>query len=215
MKDEYIKIIEEEITNSEERLKILKSIRDSKLELDLGKIDRFKYGDIIYKIQDNIIKSEKLIRTDFLNVGDYLVYLITIKEKNMNSVSFDEYISYSSKMLERIIKAETISKIELYICEFVKEAKQNKIIFKKIKRKPVRDINKNQEKEVDSPSFTFNLMIVEGKIDFVVFVSFNTRVSDENVAVLSSKLKITIDPFGDEFVIHNIPNDPMNLINVE
>lgn len=215
MKDEYIKRIEEEITISEERLKILKSIRDSKLELDLGKIDRFKYGDINYKIQDNIIKSEKLIRTDFLNVGDYLVYLITIKEKNINSVSFDEYISYSSKILERIRKDETISKIELYICEFVKEAKQNKIIFKKIKRKPVRDINKNQEKEIDSPSLTFNLSIVEGKIDFAVFVSFNTRVSDENVAVLSSKLKITIDPFGDEFIIHNSQDDPMNLINVE
>lgn len=215
MKDEYIKILEEEITLSEERLKILKSIRDSKLEIDLGKMDCFKYGDVNYKIQDNIIKSEKLINTDFLNFGDYLVYLITIKEKNINSVSFDEYITYSSKMLERIRKAETISKVELYICEFVKEAKQNKTVFKKIKRKPIRDINKNQEKEIDSPSFTFNLSIVEGKVDFVVFVSFNTRVSDENVAVLSSKLKITIDPFGDEFIIHNGPNDPMNLINVE
>jgi len=215
MKDEYIKIIEEEITTSEERLKILKSIRDSKLEIDLGKMDCFKYGNINYKIQDNIIKSEKLIRTDFLNVGDYLVYLITIKEKNINSVSFDEYISYSSKILERIRKDETISKIELYICGFVKKAKQDKTVFKKIKRKPLRDVNKNQEKEIDSPSFTFNLSIVEGKIDFVVFVSFNTRVSDENVAVLSSKLKITIDPFGDEFIIHNSQDDPMNLINVE
>ncbi len=215
MKDEYIKIIEEEITTSEERLKILKSIRDSKLEIDLGKMDCFKYGNINYKIQDNIIKSEKLIRTDLLNVGDYLVYLITIKEKNMNSVSFDEYISYSSKILERIRKDETLSKIKLYICGFVKKAKQDKTVFKKIKRKPLGDVNKNQEKEVDSPSFTFNLMIVEGKIDFVVFVGFNTRVSDENVAALSSKLKITIDPFGDEFVIHNSPDDPMNLINVE
>ncbi len=215
MKDEYIKIIEEEITNSEERLKILKLIRDSKLEIYLGRIDCFKYGDINYKIQDNIIKSEKLIRTDFLNVGDYLVCLITIKEKNMNSVSFDEYITYSSKILERIRKDDTLSKIELYICGFVKKAKQDKTVFKKIKRKPLRDVNKNQEKEVDSPSFTFNLMIVEGKIDFVVFVSFNTRVSDENVAVLSSKLKITIDPFGDEFIIHNSQDDPMNLINVE
>lgn len=215
MKDEYIKRIEEEITISEERLKILKSIRDSKLEIYLGKIDYFKYGDINYKIQDNIIKSEKLIRTDFLNVGDYLVYLITIKEKNMNSVSFDEYISYSSKILERIRKYETLSKIELYICGFVKKAKQDKTVFKEIKRKPLRDVNKNQEKEVDSASFTFNLRIVEGKIDFVVFVSFNTRVSDENVAVLSSKLKITIDPFGDEFIIHNSQDDPMNLINVE
>ncbi len=133
----------------------------------------------------------------------------------MNSVSFDEYITYSSKILERIRKDDTLSKIELYICGFVKKAKQDKTVFKKIKRKPLRDVNKNQEKEVDSPSFTFNLMIVEGKIDFVVFVSFNTRVSDENVAVLSSKLKITIDPFGDEFIIHNSQDDPMNLINVE
>lgn len=212
MKDEDIKAIEKEIETTEERLKILKSIMHSNLEIDLLRMNYFRYNGITYEIDDDIITSRSMLPHNNQIVGSYIIFNITIKERNINSSSFDEYISYSSKMAEKINSKEILDRIESYITNVVREAKKNNVIFKTLKKKPVN--HKFIEQEIESPLFTFSLIIIDGKVDLIAFISFSTRVDNENVAQLSIKLKITIDPFGDEFVIHKTSKDIMSVIEV-
>lgn len=212
MKDEDIKAIEKEIETTEERLKILKSIMHSNLEIDLLRMNYFRYNGITYEIDDDIITSRSMLPHNNQIVGSYIIFNITIKERNISSSSFDEYISYSSKMAEKIKSKEILDRIESYITNVVREAKKNNVVFKTLKKKPVN--HKFIEQEIESPLFTFSLIIIDGKVDLIAFISFSTRVDNENVAQLSIKLKITIDPFGDEFVIHNTSKDIMSVIEV-
>jgi hypothetical protein len=212
MKDEDIKAIKNEIEITEERLKILKSIMHSNLEINLLRMNHFKHKGISYKLYDDYIIAKSMLPHSNQIVGSYIIFNIMIKERNINSSSFDEYISYSSKMAEKIKSKEILDRIESNITNVVREAKKNNVVFKTLKKKPVN--HKFTEQEIESPMFTFSLIIIDGKVDLIAFISFSTRVDDENVAQLSIKLKITIDPFGDEFVIHNTSKDIMSVIEV-
>lgn len=193
-----------ELMQQENIINILKCIKESSLDIKFykGLEYLFKYKNFSFKIKgDGIYANETVINKALFR------YSVFIKEKNMDSNSFDEYISYSAELFNKLLSDEFYKKIFYFLSNTFELSIKDGRSFDFSQKYRMNTKYEFKSSIIKELSYAAYFIVSNGKPDLSLFSSFGAKINENEFINLESKLKLTVDPFGDEIVIHNNPKD--------